>query len=388
MANFTWIGVLGGDWNNASNWLGVGGTPGIGDNANFLDLATNYTVNVPAGLTVGDGTDGPFIAIDADPSGALTGTPTISISGTLTADFHYSTSASGPATVLSIEAGGALIVPTLLYSTNFSETVTISAAAGTAGGRLELGNITVGGFLSGTNPLVTLDFANAGPMALNTGVIQIDGLVPQGTVATQTIADVANGDAFVFTGLDLTGDTVSYDSGDTTLTVNNGGSTLFTMDRVSLGTGFTGGFEIVNANTIEAITCYARGTMIATPDGEAAVETLRAGDFVLTAEGALRTVRWIGRQTVSKLFADPLRSYPVRVKAGALGDMAPSRDLLISPDHALLFDGVLLQAGALVNGTSIVRERTVPELVRVLPRRGRRPLAHPRRRRSGGNFRR
>jgi Hint domain-containing protein len=59
-------------------------------------------------------------------------------------------------------------------------------------------------------------------------------------------------------------------------------------------------------------------------------------------------------------FADPLRVLPIRIKAGALAGNVPSRDLLVSPDHAILVDGALIQAGALVNGTSIVRETDVP----------------------------
>ena len=73
-----------------------------------------------------------------------------------------------------------------------------------------------------------------------------------------------------------------------------------------------------------------------------------------------RPVSWLGRQTVSRIFADPMRVLPIRIKAGALAENVPSRDLLISADHAILIDAMLVQAGALVNGTSIVRETDVP----------------------------
>jgi hypothetical protein len=74
----------------------------------------------------------------------------------------------------------------------------------------------------------------------------------------------------------------------------------------------------------------------------------------------VQPIRWIGLQTVSTTFGDALRVLPVRIQAGALGEALPVRDLLVSADHALLVEGVLVHAGALVNGTSITRESAVP----------------------------
>ncbi|MBR0657472.1 Hint domain-containing protein, partial [Plastoroseomonas arctica] len=121
--------------------------------------------------------------------------------------------------------------------------------------------------------------------------------------------------------------------------------------------------ETLTIRNIETVTiCFYPGTMIATPNGERAVETLAIGDMVLTAEGDVRPIRWMGRQTVSTLFGDPLRVLPVRILAGALGEGVPARDLLLSPDHAVLVEGILVQAGALVNGTTILRQFDVPEV--------------------------
>lgn len=114
-------------------------------------------------------------------------------------------------------------------------------------------------------------------------------------------------------------------------------------------------------NNIVVQLCFMAGTMIKTAAGEVAVESLKAGDLVLTTEGREMPVRWLGRQNVSLKFADASRSMPICIKAGALGDNVPSRDLFVSPGHAFLVDGILAQAGALVNGVSIVRHTAAPE---------------------------
>ena len=67
------------------------------------------------------------------------------------------------------------------------------------------------------------------------------------------------------------------------------------------------------------VVCFLPGTLIAAPDGERKVETLAAGDMILTAEGRHVPVKWIGSQTVSTLFGPAERLMPVRFAAGSLG---------------------------------------------------------------------
>lgn len=117
----------------------------------------------------------------------------------------------------------------------------------------------------------------------------------------------------------------------------------------------------IPVSTDDFVVCFLAGTRITTPGGETPVEDLAIGDLVVTADGRTAPVKWVGVQTVVSVFADPLRSFPVRITAGALGEDLPARDLLVSPDHALMLDGLLVQAGALVNDATIVREAAMPE---------------------------
>ena len=154
-----------------------------------------------------------------------------------------------------------------------------------------------------------------------------------------------------------------YDAVAHTLTIPKSGGGNYVFNNFSIAAGAPTTFQVTDTattSTIQAV-CYFAGTMIACPDGERAVETLSIGDPVLTSNGSVMPVRWIGHNTVSTKFADPLRVLPIRIMAGALADHLPVRDLLVSPEHAVLVDNILVQAGALVNGLSIVRESNVAE---------------------------
>jgi hypothetical protein len=104
------------------------------------------------------------------------------------------------------------------------------------------------------------------------------------------------------------------------------------------------------------------GTLIRTATGNRPIETLSRGDVVMTTDGREMPIAWIGKQKVSMTFADKNRVTPIRISAGALGENVPSRDLLVSPCHAILVDGNLIQAGALVNGSSVTRLTDVPNM--------------------------
>src|SRR5262245_20096717 len=102
--------------------------------------------------------------------------------------------------------------------------------------------------------------------------------------------------------------------------------------------------------------CYLRGTEIRTTKTGRRIEDLNIGDLILTLSGE-KPIKWIGRQRFARNAGSawPKSVVPVRVSRFALNEQTPQRDLYVSPNHALLLDGVLIPAMSLVNGTSIVQ---------------------------------
>ncbi len=103
--------------------------------------------------------------------------------------------------------------------------------------------------------------------------------------------------------------------------------------------------------------CFARGTMIETPDGPVAVEDIQAGDLVVTKDNGAQPVRWIGSRRVP----GKGNRVPVVFQAGTIGN---DRDLTVSQNHRVLLSGwkaemlfgeteCLVAAKSLINGETI-----------------------------------
>ena len=142
--------------------------------------------------------------------------------------------------------------------------------------------------------------------------------------------------------------------------VENNEAYTFNIDSGSLSG--TNGLTLISSEQTFLIIedeCFLEGTNIFTEHGYRQIEELKIGDKVKTFDGKLEEIKWIGKQTRHRFSSHPLRSLPIQIKAGALGDNLPHRDLFVSPDHSVLIEGLLINAGAIENGVSIVK--TYPE---------------------------
>ncbi len=235
---------------------------------------------------------------------------------------------------------------TIFTGSQVVESGGIATATTISGGTLVL---TIGGAASGA-----ITFAGA------TGILQIDST----SMPTNTISGLQPGDMFYLSG-------VAFDSNGSAdlhagivLQITEGGqhydlqldpSQDFSGNFFQLNSA-TGGGTLV---TEESTPCYCAGTLILTDRGEVEVERLAIGDNLITADGAVRPIRWIGRRSYAGRFAHGSHVLPICIKAGALDVDRPRRDLWISPHHAMFLDGALIEAVDLINGVSIIQAERV-----------------------------
>ena len=154
-------------------------------------------------------------------------------------------------------------------------------------------------------------------------------------------------------GLSATG--VSYDAG--ALQMQSAGGQSFSLSIP----GAAGLSDFIintgsSSTTIE-LACFAAGTHIATQRGEVRVEALRKDELVrMAGSDAFLPVVWVGHRRVDcRRHPKPMQVWPVRIAAHAFARNVPMRELRLSPDHAVLVDGVLVPIKYLVNGTTVAQ---------------------------------
>jgi hypothetical protein len=394
-----WIGGGGTLWITGGNWAG-GSVPlsyqsaeitqsgtapvlvviGAGDSVSANPLTVGAAGSAEAVTLVNDGSFSNYAGVTLyagttlDNAGSMTWSTggydagLIEDTGSFTATGNVTVAASGS---LDVAAGGsASISNTLTVDGVLSVEGNLSIASAIAGG----GSVIVdGGALAGggKSSALALGGSTLAFVVENGGSLHVTAPAPgtsfslAGTGNTLDIAQYSGTISAPVTGLAL-GDSITVGrSGSGTLTSNGDGTYSVTMGGVtltdvSLAPGLGGG--VFQNGTLVA--CYLRGTRLATPRGDVAVEALREGDTLLTASGQAVPIRWIGRRRhAAEVAAATPSVWPVLLRAGSLGPGVPRRDLRVSPRHAMFIEGVLVPAMLLVNGVSIVQEKPRGEVL-------------------------
>ncbi len=195
---------------------------------------------------------------------------------------------------------------------------------------------------------------SAGTATAANGVLSGTGLTASGTAGVYT----------------LTASTVAAFNSDLealAFTPTASTKSVVTNIGISVSDGVSGTTP-ATATTSVTTTCFLAGTRILTERGEVTVDELflrhrlERQDRVAVLEGqdtVFRPVAWIGRR---HLDADAVASsghYPVRIIAGAFAENVPHRDLLVTPEHCIFVERRLVPARMLVNGRSIIEDRSI-----------------------------
>ncbi|MEJ5141830.1 Hint domain-containing protein [Gluconobacter albidus] len=238
------------------------------------------------------------------------------------------------------------------------------------------------------SPGENINTINVDPNTVNTVYVQANGLLHTDSPNAQgvVINGVSSNTHFGISGVSSAPTAATYTpnaDGSYTLQITLADGRLLTFGDLHMSNGFvprTNATIVQDGSTgflaedseagffiIEAIAegpCFLAGSMIRTPEGDVAVETLRLGSTVLAfvnGETVERTVTWAGRShMIAKAgLADAEAGYPVRIMQGALAEGVPYKDMLVTPEHCLFINGGFIPARMLVNGRSVVYDRTI-----------------------------
>ena len=106
--------------------------------------------------------------------------------------------------------------------------------------------------------------------------------------------------------------------------------------------------------------CYVVGTHILTTEGEVRIEHLRPGQLLVLEDGGTAPMLWLGELAIDcTRHRAPEKVWPVRIRRDAVAPGVPHRDLVLSPEHAVYYDGTFIPVRMLINGATVVQEKRV-----------------------------
>lgn len=85
------------------------------------------------------------------------------------------------------------------------------------------------------------------------------------------------------------------------------------------------------------VICFTPGTRILTPQGYRRIERLQPGDEVITQDAGAQAIVWMSFRTIDYT-RNPDVARPVQIKRGSLTSDLPLRDMIVSPQHRLVFE--------------------------------------------------
>lgn len=204
-------------------------------------------------------------------------------------------------------------------------------------------------FFQGTNNRLTFNFTSSqyGSIDISTGI----------SVLGHTIYDAST---------DVTTSHIYNTSGTGSTSTSN--EVVFTYPgnvfSLTPGQSVASSSLYSNSDWTDIHLCFLSDTLIATPSGTTAVENLQIGDEIIAyidGQEVVRHVTWAGHAHCNvqpHLFEDAA-GYPVRVLKNAISDGVPFKDMLITSEHSLYFNGKFVPSRMLVNGRSIFYDKTI-----------------------------
>ncbi len=388
-----YTGDAGGSFFDARNWS-TGGVPGAGTLARLYDHnmvdATSGTI-LSATLDISGGNveidDPGAYSLIAGQIGTLTDNTTINVTANSGAYGGGAITFARLDGSIDVTSGNTLFLGVATSGTTIDGSVSIDTSgnlviAGTTGALTVDGNVSVSGTVTVQSGVVTgmgtFDIGPSGTVVIGSNLVGVSGNQHDGSSLAVSfegggildlgltsggyagvISNFGPGSVIVAPNLAVNGQggaeptpDISYANGVLTIDQFDASGQSFIQtfkfagDYSLANFGFTFNGDVID---ISESPCFAAGTLIGTSDGDRLVEDLLPGDSVDLHGGGHARVVWVGHRRQQDCDV-------IRVRAGALGP-APRRDLVVSTDHALFLDGVLVQAGLLVNGCSIVREQ-------------------------------